>query len=317
LTVLFTVLVSGHNNDKEDDVVFKQVVFSPVWWVLLVGWLVLIGNHPSFPTVIPEFGPFMLLGIIGAIFANATGAGGGVVFVPFFQQLQFTAEAVIATSFAIQCCGMTAGAISWQQYFRHGPESNSQWPLLMRVVGITAIGSLVGIWLTQYGLTESLPAMSFRQFGARLHIGFGIFSILLALGIFASILYLKRASTRTELMTIDLVALLAVSGFGGIVTAYLSVGVGELVAVYLIFRGFSVTFSIAAAVILSAISVWGGIYYHIFVTEAVVWGIVLFAGAGAIVGGRLARYLVLWFSPRQVKVFFAGWVLLLGLASLF
>lgn len=294
----------------------KKALLSPVWWLLIIIWAILIASHAEFPAVVPEFGPFMLLGIVGAIFANATGAGGGVVFVPFFQQLAFSAEAVVATSFAIQCCGMTAGAISWLQFYRHGPNSTTHWPVLLRVVGITAVGSLTGIWLTQYGLSQWIPAMSFTQFGSQLHIGFGLFSVLLALGIFASIGYLKRTATRTKLDSVDVVALVIVSLLGGIITAYLSVGVGELVAVYLIFRGFSVTFSIAAAVILSAMTVWGGAYYHVFVTEAVVWGVVLFAGAGAIVGGRLARYLVLWFSPRQVKVFFAGWVLLLGIASL-
>ncbi|MFS1704564.1 sulfite exporter TauE/SafE family protein [Alteromonas sp. AMM-1] len=294
----------------------KQALLSPVWVGLIIIWVALIISHSAFPAVIPEFGPFMLLGIIGAVFANATGAGGGVVFVPFFQQLQFSAEAVIATSFAIQCCGMSAGAISWLQYFRHGPEVSPHWRLLLRVVFITALGSLAGIGFTQYGFSQWFSAMSFRQFGSQLHIGFGIFSVLLALGIFASIACLKREATRSAIESGDIAALLLISFVGGVVTAYLSVGVGELIAVYLIFRGFSVSFSIAAAVILSAISVWGGVQYHAFVTEAVVWDVVLFAGAGAIIGGRLARYLVLWFSPRQVKVFFAGWVLLLGIASL-
>ena len=43
----------------------------------------------------------------------------------------------------------------------------------------------------------------------------------------------------------DSVALLLIGFIGGAITAWLSVGVGELVAVYLIMRGFNVTFAIA------------------------------------------------------------------------
>jgi uncharacterized membrane protein YfcA len=92
--------------------------------------------------------------------------------------------------------------------------------------------------------------------------------------------------------------------------------VGELVAVYLILRGFNITFAIALAVILSAFSVWSAIVYHVFVSQAVYWHIVLFAGAGAILGGILAKHVVLLFSPMKLKMFFATWVLIMGIAGL-
>ena len=44
---------------------------------------------------------------------NLTGAFGGVVFILLFNQLNFTEQQSIATSFAIQCFGMTAGAFTW------------------------------------------------------------------------------------------------------------------------------------------------------------------------------------------------------------
>ncbi|WP_259366763.1 sulfite exporter TauE/SafE family protein [Colwellia sp. BRX8-7] len=62
---------------------------------------------------IREYGVFSFIGLLGGIFANSTGAGGGVVFIPLFNQLNFTEQQSIATSFAIQCFGMTAGAFTW------------------------------------------------------------------------------------------------------------------------------------------------------------------------------------------------------------
>ena len=114
----------------------------------------------------------------------------------------------------------------------------------------------------------------------------------------------------------DLVILPFIGFLGGIITTWLSVGVGELVAVYLIIRGFNVTMSIANAVILSAFTVWSALPYHAFVSEAVVWQVVLFAGVGAIVGGMIAKYVVLAFSVQRLKLFFGMWVLILGITSL-
>ena len=99
----------------------KTFIAHPWLSLLAVLWLslVIFVGGTELPVLLTQYGGFLLLGIVGAVFANATGAGGGVVFVPFFQQLAFSPEAVIATRFAIQCCGMTAGAISWLQFYRH------------------------------------------------------------------------------------------------------------------------------------------------------------------------------------------------------
>ena len=149
-----------------------------------------------------------------------------------------------------------------------------------------------------------------------LHTGFGLFSIGLAVTIFATVFLLSNQSFTTRLSLLDYIALPFIALVGGGITAWLSIGVGELVAVYLIICRFNVTFAIAAAVILSALTVWAGIVFHILITQAVYWPVVLFAGAGAIVGGILAKQLVLYFSVKNLKLFFAGWIFILGITSL-
>ncbi|WP_245953229.1 sulfite exporter TauE/SafE family protein [Alteromonas aestuariivivens] len=271
-------------------------------------------THPF--SVVQSYGGFAFLGVVGAVFANATGAGGGVVFVPFFNQLGFAPAAIIATSFAIQCCGMTAGAITWWRYYRHQHVTNPQWKSLPSGLLLTVPASLSGIWLAQYGGT-TLPVLAALKGNVdHLHLGFGVFSIVLALAIFASIPLLKRTHFRTFSGRCDTVCLPVVAFLGGIITAWLSVGVGEMVAVYLIIRGFNVTMAIALAVMLSAFSVWAAIAYHVLISEAVVWQVVLFAGAGAIIGGIVAKRVVLAFSPVRLKMFFGAWVLILGASGL-
>lgn len=293
----------------------KLFLRHPVRLSLLLGWLILLLLLPDSLRLITEYGGFIALGITGAIFANATGAGGGVVFVPFFNHLGFDATTIVATSFAIQCCGMTAGAITWYRFFHDHHDRDPEWQGLGRILLLTVPMSILGIWLVQG--VEYLQWFGLHGSGVdQLHLWFGVFSIVLAISIYASIPLLKRTTMTLQPVVFDSVALLLIGGIGGAITAWLSVGVGELVAVYLIMRGFNVTFAIAVAVILSAFSVWGAISYHAFVTSSVYWPVVLFAGAGAVIGGIIAKRVVLIFSATKLKMFFATWVLLLGVSGL-
>jgi uncharacterized membrane protein YfcA len=300
--------------------------------VLTLFWLALIFSIPNSFQIISDYFGFLFLGITGAIFANSTGAGGGVVFVPFFNQLEMQSTAIIATSFAIQCCGMTAGALTWYQHYKSVlkkgeqplkllPQSknqqpnesiaSTQWKYLPKGLAVTVPFSIAGIWFAQFLLTDYTEKMQ-----SDLHLGFGIFSIILAIAIYASIPLLRRQKSTTKLQSYDFIALTAIAFLGGIITAWLSVGVGELVAVYLILRGFNVTSAIALAVILSAFTVWSAIFQHLLVTHAIYWQILLYAGAGAIIGGIVAKRVVLYFSIVKLKIFFATWVLIMGTAGL-
>ena len=288
-------------------------------WValgLIPIWAILFLLQPNPFSLLKDYGAFSLLGVIGAIFANSTGAGGGVVFVPFFNQLGFSSDTIIGTSLGIQCCGMTAGALTWWRYYLTENRTSTEWQALPSVLLVTVPVSILGMTTVQFASDKSEFLSEVAQRTDTLHVGFGLFSVLLSLAIFASIPLMRRVTQSQALQTKDKVSLIVIGYVGGMITAWLSVGVGELVAVYLIIRGFNVTMSIAIAVMLTAFTVWSGIHYHAFVIASVNWAIVLFAGAGAIAGGMVAKYVVLAFSPSKLKLFFGTWVLLLGLATL-
>jgi len=301
----------GHPN-----FMFLKISAKHIRVFLLFIWLGILFWQTQPLTLIQEYGGFAFLGLLGAIFANATGAGGGVVFLPFFNQLDFSVATSVATSFAIQCCGMTAGALTWWAFYKQIKASNQpeskQWQPLNKVLLFTAPCSIFGLWMVQ------LNPQFFAHFSdpTSLHTGFGFFSMGLALAIFATVFLLRNQRFNTRLSIYDYIALPVIALVGGGITAWLSIGVGELVAVYLIIRRFNVTLAIAAAVILSALTVWGGVIFHLVITKAIYWPVVLFAGAGAIVGGILAKQLVLYFSAKNLKLFFAGWIFILGLTSL-
>lgn len=259
-----------------------------------------------------EYAPFSLLGMLGAIFANATGAGGGVVFIPAFQQLGISEAQSVATSFAIQCFGMTAGSIAW---FKHSKRCEfPDWKLLPKLVFICLPFSIFGIWLV-YGLTPPTPSSLSNMFA--------YFSILIGLGLLLTTIYKKPVSedichslVKQHISRFDAFMLALISLVGGVVTAWLSVGVGEFVAFYLILTGYRVTMAVATAVIISAATVWSGISYHL-VQQTVYFDVLIFAAPGAIVGAILARKLATRMPVLQLKMFFAIWVLFAGLFELF
>lgn len=302
----------------------KRFIILLILIITLIG-LLLSQSDPL--AVFVEHIRFVLLGIVGAIFANATGAGGGVIFVPIFNQLNLASAEIVATSFAIQCFGMVAGSIAWRDHYlksqRDTPQSQSIWAVLPKLLLVTVPCSIVGIWTVQYSPLHTLIGSAEDS----LHWVFGSFSILLACAIFASLSRLKAPEQAQAITSFDYIALALIGYIGGMITAWLSVGVGELVAVYLILRRYSVTLSIAVAVMLSAMSVWSGIWHYVLAdaqfyadvftgSNMIIYPIACFAGLGAIIGGSVAKYIVLWLNPYQVKVFFAIWVMLMGIVNM-
>lgn len=250
---------------------------------------------------------FALIGITGAVFANATGAGGGVVFIPLFTQLGFSEGQTVSTSFGIQCFGMTAGALTWSHfYLKHHRNFSDTWQSFLPIITLCAFFSIAGIW-TNYAL--SLEAF------ASLHQIFKLFSIILGLCILVTVVSLNNKVVHHRLQTIDALVLIPIAFFGGLITGWLSVAVGEFVAFYLIFRRYDVTLSVASAVVITAFTVWSVAPIHLSTTSEINWQVLAFAGPGAAFGGVLAKTLVNSLSPKKLKLFFAAWLLIIGIVA--
>ena len=276
----------------------KFIVLFLVLWVGL-----LISSNHGLQELL-DYSFFTFLGTLGAIFANATGAGGGVVFIPMFNKLNFTEQQAIATSFAIQCFGMTAGAVTWWHHYQTEKTDLRLWQGFKRIISVTSIVSIIGLCGVFYYQISS---------PASLHISFSWFSLLLGLFIILTIYLLKPHRERSQLVYLDYLAIIVIGLFGGAVTAWLSVGVGELLVIYLLLRRFDISMAVAAAVIVSAFSVWAAIAQ---VNSEVYWQVVLFAGPGAVLGGIFAKTLVTHLSATKLKLFFACWLLMSGAVGL-
>jgi len=272
--------------------------------LFLMLWAALLLSSSHSLSHLVDYSLFSFLGALGAVFANSTGAGGGVVFIPMFSKLNFTEQQSVATSFAIQCFGMTAGAVTWWHHYQAEKTDLRLWQGFKRIISITSIASVIGLYSIFYSQLNS---------PASLHTSFSWFSLLLGFFIIVTIYLLKGHRERSQLHVVDYVALILLGVFGGAVTAWLSVGVGELLVIYLLLRRFDMNMAVAAAVIVSAITVWAAIAQ---VSSDTYWQVVLFAGPGAVLGGIFAKTLVMHLSATKLKLFFACWLLISSVVGL-
>lgn len=252
-----------------------------------------------------EYSGFFMLGILGAITANATGAGGGVVFVPSFRLLGLPSDVIIATSFAIQSCGMAVGSLSWLWFYR---RQNSLLQLA-HVLKVSVPFSILGLWLVQYMPIQSATSVDNI---------FNVFSAIFGVVVLCHCMLVKPCTYQNErhkLLQGEQVTIAVCSFLGGMITAWISVGVGEILAVVLLLQGFSIMFSVAAGVIVSCLTVWAGLPYFLSGT-AIHVDILMFAIPGAVVGAFLARFIAQALGAKPLKLFLGSWILFVGLYGL-
>ena len=262
---------------------------------------------------------FAPIGVFGAIIANSTGTGGGVVFVPAFNSLSGASDMgmipmdisvdpvkTIGISFLIQCFGMSVGSCVWIHRFfgsgqvsRHDHVDGYNFIAIVFAVCAMALPSLV---LTQFFLFADVD-------GKALLTAFKWFSLVLGIVLLVFTWALKRIKpSRFVPDFTDYYWFLGLGAVGGVLTAFFSVGVGELIAVYMILRKFPTTSAIAVAVVVSVLTVIAGAGYHV-ANGNIVWPVALTAIPGAMIGGFVARLFAAWLGPLWLKTFASLWII--------
>lgn len=268
---------------------------------------------------------FIPVGILGAIIANATGTGGGVVFVPVFIALQkggipvadevrdlvtLSPEQSVAVAFLIQCFGMSVGSLNWA------------WAVFVRrsLAWYDRVSNVTLMYLVLTPLATGVPALLLTQAflevdGNSLVFYFKIFSLSLGVILLVFTWIQKRApksDRRVHVPKGDVWALLVIGVIGGVVTAIFSVGIGEFLAIYLILRRYPTTIAIAVAVWVSLVCVVTGIWVN-FSEGLVVLEVALMAVIGALIGGYVAKFIANILGPLWLKTAAAVWIILSSL----
>lgn len=239
---------------------------------------------------------YLMAGFLGALVANCTGAGGGVIFIPLFSLLGLPGPVAISTSLHIQSLGMTTGAFSW--FFK---QRESRW-VHVRMALFCALFALAGAYLakTFFVLDDSYTLLFFGI----MSVGVGVFSLVI-----------KPRDSVPPLLPWHYFLLACLSVAGGVITMNLSIGIGELVYIALIYIGWPVRRAIATAVMATAMTVLGSLLW-IRVETSPVASMVLMIGLGAIGGGSIASLVVRRFGDRKVKRGCAAIIILTGCMEL-
>lgn len=284
--------------------------------VFAILFIVHIGDIARFFSHIWLFGP---IGVFGAVIANSTGTGGGVVFVPAFNSLSGASEMgsipmeisidpvkTIGISFLIQCFGMSVGSAVWIDRFFGGSKiaraDHIDGYTFIAIVFAVCATTLPALLLTQYFLFANVD-------GKALLTAFKWFSLVLGIVLLVFTWALKRVKpNRFSPNYTDYYFFLGLGTVGGVLTAFFSVGVGELIAVYMILRKFPTTSAIAVAVVVSVLTVISGVTYHV-INGNIIWPIGLTAIPGAMIGGFVARLFATWLGPLWLKTFASLWII--------
>ena len=307
---------------------YKRLVVQPVFWLyalLIPSFLyIIVSWEEGTGHLVANYWQFFVLGLIGALVANSTGAGGGVVFIPFFSALGMSPVQAVATSMAIQSCGMTAGSFSWLHALQILYRNDVMLRLLRQMLLYSGLASVVGMLIGQYLLPS--PGFELNVLFKGFSISFGVLLIL-----FTALSYWRRkaaaqpldevtefrlrvgARKRFTMSTAEKLALIVTCLLGAMVTAWISVGVGEFVALLLFFLRFPTAIAVAIGVFTSSIAVLTGVIHHGWVAPNVSLEILVFAGQAALIGGYLARYITQVLGAQRLKLFFAVWIIVSAL----
>lgn len=261
------------------------------WWLALylAAWVITEVSVAHEPIALLRHGSiFILVGFCGAILGNISAVGGGIVFIPVMIFL-FHIAAVDALKIALasQAFGMTSGAIAWTQ------KKVVPMAALKLAVPSLLIGSMVS------SLVIHPSALLVKCLFGPVSIILGVLTLALR----------KRGTAADRLYDIPRRAagpLLLVAFIGGLITGWIAIGEGELVAALLMLAyRVDVTACIGLGVVLLSInSIFLTIIHQLFL-GGIPWSIAGFTSLGCVFGARLAPFLSRRSNPIVLRIIFA------------
>ncbi|MEM1248516.1 MAG: sulfite exporter TauE/SafE family protein [Acidobacteriota bacterium] len=261
--------------------------FAALW--LAIFWLVCRGRAVDPAGLASEHWGLILVGFCGAVLGNATAVGGGLIFVPymmFFYDL--SAVDSLKLALATQAFGMSSGALAWMRSSSQGATHE----LALRLSPALLCGIVVSTVLVRPspGLVKSL-------FGP-VSIGIGVLMLYLAL---------RRRSTTAD-GTPEATAGLAIAAVAGAaLTGWAAVGVGEVVAAWMMLRqrtGAQTAVGLGV-VLLALCSIVLALVHWLFL-GGLPWELAGFVILGAVFGARLGPVVAAWLPPRGLKTVFGA-----------
>lgn len=276
-----------------------------------------LGGDLSFDMLGRLVVPVPPAGLLGAFAGGATAVGSGFVTVPAFDLLRDFAvirvgfHQLVATAGLVQAFAMAMATLGWIALAYRGgglrPGQRVSGNDLIAIVFATLCAAVPTVLIVQINVPLA---------DRTLQTAFIIFS--LALGgilIVFSWAFRKVEPTRDRPERFDLWMFLLIGVAGGYVTAFFSLGIGEFLIVYLVFRKFPVVSAVTAGVAVSAVTAAAGAVVDT-ATGLILWDLAVLAVPAALVGGALAPSLAARIGPLWLTTAFGLWVTASSLAMI-
>ncbi len=239
--------------------------------VTALAWLMALHIYASESaiTMLQEYWPIFFIAIISATVANATAVGGGFIFMPMFSLFyNLTPLVALKLVFATQAFGMGSGTFSWPRHL-----------ILWNYIYHIGFGSSVGMILGTFIWVPSSEGI---------HLMFGWASLVLAVVYLREFLPFKFFTGKILIVEKkQKLGLVLICVLGGTVTAWISIGIGEFVALWLMLVSrHNIAQSIATGVLSLAFCSILGFLFHGFL-GGIRWDYLLFTVPGVILGGNI------------------------------
>lgn len=266
----------------------------PIIWLALYFCLM-----PSPLSLLAERWPLILTGLAGAFIASLSAIGGGFVFIPVMIFV-YHLPALVALKIALasQAFGMTTGAIGWL----------GKTPICKRTLVFAIPGLLSGATTSTF-LIHPSPLTVKGIFGA----------VSIILGLLVALSTFRKTSDQSETINSKWALPVSLVAFvGGLISGWVAIGAGELVAALLILAaGIKGRTSIATGVLLLAISSIYLTIVHQFVLGGIPWDYAWFTILGCTYGASLAPIAGRIVGERKLKLTFATIAILDGCLFLY
>lgn len=242
---------------------------------IFIGLLVIVFSFDAPLDLIAERWPVFLTAIVAAAVANATAVGGGFIFMPLFSMgYGFSSLESLKLALATQAFGMTSGALAW-----------SIKRIVISILGFSLVFAITGMIVGSFYIS---PDQNY------IDIAFGAASLGLAVILAIEVYYSKKNSSAVEIRTpttVDLIVFAVLCLLGGMINAWVSIGIGEIVALWMLLRwNYPLALCISTGVAALAGCSIAGLLIHSEL-GGISWDFLAFTAPGVVIGGRLGARL--------------------------
>ncbi len=237
--------------------------------VVLV-WLAIVLGFFSSPWALVSQHWFVTpIAFLAASFANATAVGGGFLFIPLFIfAYALPPLTALKLSLATQAFGMSCGALGW-----------SAKQMSLKALGFACMGGAIGMYIGTF---------HWQPDGRLIKVAFAYVSFFIALVILIEIVLSMRAKHRNNQRPSNGLlnfVFFMVCIVAGVVNAWVSVCIGEVVVLWLlIVQRVRMEQAIATGVACLAFCSIIGLAFHSFI-GGIRWDLLVFTVPGVIFGG--------------------------------